>query len=281
MELAMKHENLDSILVRYFAGTLAEAEKDQFEAHYPDCEICAQAIHQALDEREMFDRHALNKLSPGEKEFLEKHYFACQECFEAVQQAEYVITGLRHAKQENVPSPALEKLFPTERLQEFMARFKAIVLSPAFALAVILLLLYPAWRGLKQSGLERELTLLQQPQANAQIYMLEQKRSGEQGQAIKTLQDFAAAPIILQFTLPEKVDAGLRYKGAIIEETRGKTIWEGNNLRSAGEVELFSISCPSTFFSPGRFLLKIQKINPENAAVIQEFSFPFEIVASP
>ena len=84
-------------------------------------------------------------------------------------------------------------------------------------------------------------------------------------------------PIILQFTLPDKVadDSSLR---AMIEGLgSGTPVWEEKDLRGSGEYEVYAITCQSSFFTPGRFQLRVQELDRNGAKLLQEFVFPFEV----
>jgi len=279
----MKHEDFKGHLPRYLDGALSEPEKGLFEIHYADCPHCDRMIHQAIDERELIARYAKNKLSTGEKEFLERHYFSCPACLEAVQETEALVDALRSAAPEKKQPQPAGKLF--ERLQESLIRLSAKPLMPAYALAVFLLLLvYPAWRGLFElPRVERDLSRSQKPQANSQVHMLLPMK-GLQEELAQIIQippaQQAALPIILQFTLPDKAAEDSRYRAAIADQN-GKIIWEEKELRSSGEYEVYAITCPSSFFSPGRLQLKVYEVERRGEKVLQEFVFPFEVARSP
>jgi len=279
----MKHEDFENYLPRYLDGALSEPEKDLFELHYADCPHCDQIIHQAIDERELIDGYAKNKLSASEKEFLERHYFSCQSCLEAVQETEAFVNALRLRTQaRKQPQPEITLL---ERLQEMLPRLLTKPLMPSYALAVFLLLLvYPAWRGLVElPRVKRDLSHWQKPQANSQVHMLLPMKGlqEELAQIIKVPPaQTAAIPIILQFTLPDKVAEDSRFR-AVIEDQNARIIWEEKELRSSGEYEVYAITCPSSFFSPGRFQLKVYEMARNSEKVLQEFVFPFEVAQSP
>lgn len=283
MESIIKHEDLGHLLAQYFDGVLPENEKDKFETHYPDCPICDEAIHRAIDERMMLDRYTLHKLLPGEQEFFERHYFACHICAEAVKEAEYLILGLRYAAGEGRLSPDPLQTPWHDRLREFWARFRPAAFSPAVAFGVLaFLLLYPAWRGLVMlPRLERSLMTLQQPQANSRIFALEHTRQGEK-QLVKIPPSGASASVvILQLPPLDRISGGSRFRAQIIDAGNGQTMWKEQDLRSTGEYAIFAITCPSSFFTPGRFVVKIEEIDSANAQILQSTDFAFEVVLTP
>lgn len=282
METMMNHDNLGRLLAQYFEGVLAEEEKDRFEAHYPDCALCSEAIHRAVEGREMVDRYALHKLSPGEQEFFEKHYFGCRDCIEAVKEAEYLISGVRYAARENLLSPAALRPSWLERAQELWAHFKPVKLTPAIAFAMLaLLLLYPAWRGLMElPRLERAFTALQQPQANTKILALESTR-GERQRLVIPQPSAQLSMIILQPESLGKTNADSRFRAAIIAESSGKKIWEDEDVGSGGEDAIFTIACPSSFFKPGVFALQIEEVDASDSAILQKVTFQFEVALAP
>lgn len=283
MESTIKHEDPGHLLAQYFDGVLPENEKDEFEAHYPDCPICEEAIHRAIGERMMVDRYTLHKLLPGEQEFFEGHYFACRICTEAVKEAEYLIPGLRHAAGEGRLSPVPLQTPRHDPLKEFWARFKPAIFSPAIAFGVLaLLLLYPAWRGLVTlPRLERSLMALQQPKANSRIFALEHTRQGEKQLVEIPTPGAPSSVIILQLPPLDKISADSRFRAQIIDAGNDQTIWEEQDLRSTGDYAIFAITCPSSFFTPGRFLVKVDEVDRDNAQILQTNDFVFEVVFTP
>lgn len=273
----MKHEEFEGFLPRYVSGALPEPEKDRFDLHAAECPLCLQAIHEAITARDLIDGYAMNKLSLGEQEFLERHYFTCPSCLEAVQQTEWLAEGARVAALQLVPGFSF-----FEQLKKMWAGFQPLSFSPAHVLAILLLLLvYPAWRGLVElPRVKRELAQAQMPQADSRVHMLVALRGPQEElqQLVKIPPPGAAAiPIILQFTLADKIAEDSGYRAAITAQAAGKIIWEEKKLRSAGEYEVFTIVCSSAFFSPGRFQLKVEEVDRNGEEVLQEFVFPFEV----
>lgn len=268
----MKHEAFKNFLSRYLEGALSEKEKGSFELHNADCPRCAEEIHHLIDARELIDGYALRKLSVHEEEFLERHYFSCPSCLEAVQQAEAMVAGARLAAQVVPESSWLE------RVQSFFAQFQFPISAPVYVLAAfVLLLVYPAWRGMFElPRVERDLARLARPQVNGLVHMLLATREVEQ-RIIIPRPNSVAIPVVLQFTLTERAEKNSKLRAEILAFDDNAIIWRAENLLPFGEYEIFAIACPSSFFHSGRFLLKVYEVNAANENVLPPAEFPFEI----
>jgi hypothetical protein len=229
--------------------------------------------HEKIKNEDIVDRYILGKLSAEEKQLFEEHYFGCDECFSAVQDADAVILGLKDLARNGELVIA-----GAETRRTVPAWLKALIWRPAFAYAlaaVVLVLVYPAWRGvMKVSRLESEIEALRQPQANATIHYLQQTRAGEATKIFLNPEDEA---FVLNFNILKGEIAAPQYRAQIVDQD-GKSVWQGKNLKSAGNFAVFSIACRSTFFKGGLYTLQVDEVNPANGQVIHQSLFPFEIV---
>jgi len=274
----MDHKRIreSNLIEKYMAGGLTEAEEEQFEDHLFQCEQCLERLHKEMEERDFTRGYILRKLKPPEETFFERHYFSCDQCFENLKETEQIILSVKDAAKRGVMLVKNEKKNP---LFELLSWLKSPKVSPAFAIlaAVILVLFYPAWRGIfTVSHLREEVQRLSQPQVISGSIDLGVTRSGERG----TVQEIMIQPqhgsFILNFTILEKSIPSPVYNAEILN-SNGVRIWQAYNLKGQGDYGVFSIICQNSFFEEGNYFLKVYEVNPVNNQVVNEFLFPFRI----
>jgi len=233
--------------------------------------------HDQIEKDEIVERYLLRKLSPDEEKLFEEHFFGCDHCFIAVKETEKAIFGIKDAAQRGVlVSPRAEKKAAVDLLDWL----KSFALKPAFVAAaavLVLVLVYPAWRGVVTvSRLENEIETLRRPQANAPGYYLEQTRASGKIEGIE-IPVKSEVSFVLNFNLPKSDISAPQYRAEILDQNE-KVIWQAQDLKSAGDYAIYSIVCRSSFFREGLYTLKVDEINSANGQIVEQFSFPFEIV---
>ncbi len=234
--------------------------------------------HKAIKEKEIIERYILRQLTAEEEKLFEEHYFECEQCFNEILATEKIILGLKDASAKDLLNTAEQKGKKSFGLNNLLNLFSP---PPALALAatvLIVILIYPAWRGIfTVHQLQTEITNLQAPQIGTQNYFLETTRSEQDVQIIKMPANVKNQSFLLSFNILEKSIADPGYNAEIINQNE-RIIWETENLKGVGEYEVFTIICRSDFFNAGNYILKVYEINTEENKIYSEFNFSFNIV---
>ncbi len=240
--------------------------------------------HQKIEQEEIIERYVMRQLSEEEEAAFEEHFFGCDECFEKVKLTEKAIAGIRAAAREGL----LEEK-PWRLLRLVWDRTEQFLTQPAVAVAaavLVLLLAYPALKGIFVTPkLRQQLEALNTPRTITYSVSLEEthRRSvdniwrGDLSPGIKMQIPPNVKYFTISFTIPETGIPNPTYRAEIL--TREDTvIWKTEYLKGIGEFGVFSILCPRSFFKSGKFLLKVEQLDPQGNPTGKEHFFPFEIV---
>lgn len=234
--------------------------------------------HVTIKEKEIIERYILRQLTAEEEKQFEEHYFECEQCFSEILATEKIILGLKNASVKgllNTAEPEGKKSFGLNNILNLFSPPPALALA---ATVLIVILIYPAWRGIfKVPQLEKEIANLQEPQTGIQNYFLETTRSEQDVQVIKIPANTNNQSFLLSFNILEKSIPNPGYNAKIMDKN-GRIIWETENLKGVGEYEVFTIICYSSFFKADEYKLKVYEINPEENKILSEFNFSFKIV---
>ncbi len=240
--------------------------------------------HKKIEQEEIVERYVMRQLSEEEEAAFEEHFFGCDECFEKVKFTEKAIAGIRAAAKEGLLE---EKSRGVLRL--VWDRTEQFLTQPAIAVAaavLVLLLIYPALRGIFITPkLQHQLEALNTPQPINHSFSLEeiQQRSAEdiwRGEILSEMKvqlPRDAEYFTLNFTILENSIPNPTYRAEILTR-ENKVIWATGNLTSIGEFGVFSILCPRSFFSPGKYLLRVEELDRQGHSTGKVHLFPFEVV---
>jgi hypothetical protein len=245
--------------------------------------------HDPEQVEQLIERYLRHEMSPDEEQAWEEHYLSCDHCFRLLQQTEVVgrfVRGATAAERKAAATTAAEpswRAFLDFVLQPFL---RPVTLRPALVTALALLAIgVSAIIGWVQVGvLQRKLDILKLPSIPLASYSLDGPRRGPEGGELPTgaeiqLPKDEGAFLLRVPPLPGTHPASL-YR-AHIEGAGGTTVWASDNLTMEGAARGFRIYCRSAFFESGHHTLHIEEVRPADGAVLQTFTFPFEILAAP
>lgn len=233
--------------------------------------------HVTIKEKEIIERYILRQLTAEEEKLFEEHYFECEQCFSEILATEKIILGLKNASVKgllNTAEPKGKKSFGLNNILNLFSPPPTLALA---ATVLIVILIYPAWRGIfTVPQLEKEIANLQEPQIGTQNYFLETTRSGQDVQVIKIPANAKNQSFLLSFNILEKSIPNPGYNAEIIDKDK-RVIWKAEDLKGVGDYEVFTIICNSSFFNADDYILKIYEINTENK-ILSVFNFSFKII---
>lgn len=233
--------------------------------------------HKTIEQEEFVEKYVLHQLTPEETEAFEAHFFECDECFEKVKLTQKVVYGIKQAVKEGSKQEQ-----PSQ--QTFEKKIINIFSQPAFSIAAVVLILilsYPAIRGI---WLQQQIKELRTPKPIVYSFTLEESNT----RSIENI--FSAgtsSPVMLEipknaeffmlsFTILESSTSNQAYRAQIVNQNK-QVIWETKRLKGSGEFGIYSILCPSSFFSDGAYLLKVEELDEKNQPTDETYLFPFTV----
>jgi len=276
----MEHSQIKKshLIEKYISGRLEDGERRAFEEHYESCPQCQKALHRLINERDFAGRFVSGALSANEAAFFERHYFLCASCFAEVKQTEKIrLNILDSVRRKTFPLfiNGKQSYIPTD----VVMKIKNLFSSPYIAFAsflLILALLYPAWQGLRYSGITAENT---KPQALLSPGFTLQSRA-ETIRGFKT-QAISLRPnekiFLINFNLPVKLNKQNIYRARIFNN-QNRILWNVGRIRPNGPYETFSIACFRNSFTEGSYRLVVSEADAFGKATGRQFTFPFSII---
>ncbi|MFQ6094270.1 MAG: anti-sigma factor family protein, partial [bacterium] len=100
-----------------------------------------------IEREEIVDRYLLGELSDEEQKLFEEHYFGCDRCFQELRETEMMMCGLEILDREG--ALVFEEGMEKRRFKwpAWLTWRPSPVVATAMALLIVVLV-YPAWRGL-------------------------------------------------------------------------------------------------------------------------------------
>lgn len=205
-------------------------------------------------------RYHHRELSPEEMLRIQQHVSVCGFC-------DCEVAGL--AEFNSVASSVLQ---PDESSRKgILIRF---LLHPAFAFAIVLALLYPAYRGLFTAGPASQKIV--DRAGSAMDFDLGQgsaTRSTSPDKEAVVVLSRAERFFILTFFVP--VRSAYRYEMEIRNE-EGKVV-DSEIIRSRDPLGNFSVVAASSQFPDGRYSLTVKEIEPAAGTVKDQYHFQFRV----
>jgi hypothetical protein len=244
--------------------------------------------HDPEQVEQLIERYLRHEMSPEEEQAWEEHYLSCDHCFRLLQQTEVVgrfVKGVAAVEKRAAAAPAAAPSWRRLLGSVFQPFLRPATLRPAVVAALALLVVgVPAIIGwLKVGVLQRRLDGLHEPTIPLASYALRGPHRGPEGTDLATGSEIQlpkddGAFLLRVPPLPGTHPASL-YR-AHIEGPRGTTVWVSDNLTIESAGRSFRIFCRSPFFEPGHHELRIEEVHPTDGRVLQNFIFPFEVVAA-
>ena len=279
-------KEISDLLPWYVTGNLSEIEKTKVEQHLEKCPICKKELERIKWVSEGFyesdnainskhiDSRLLTVYSESKKGFkkevlqrIESHLSTCKQCRNELK----VLTNVNQSLEESEN----ETVFTLFKLK-LNRIINGLILKPAFAYFLLLLLLYPASLGLFKKNAPGG--YISEPLNLNQLYILkgnDQRTTGKQINEIKignTSRFFA-----LSFVIPINNQNSNNYVADIINSDK-KVIWKSNNLTFIDEYGTAVIICPLKYFPKGNYILTVFG-KPESPEDIKNtYTFKFEII---
>jgi hypothetical protein len=229
-------------------------------------------VHSYIDDRQIAEHYALNRLSPEERDEFEEHLIACTECQDRVEAASNLAAGLRAVGRGNVRTMPRRSPFPW-RAAGLIAASLFVCLTPAA-------LLYQKWNASRQSELasrhtadalreqvsQLEARLRQPPppvavppppapapQTAVPVYALEPVRGAgdEPSGVIHVPRGVPAVLVSIPRDSAEGATAADLFNGS------GVRIWSTGPL-PGGDSDSLGILIPSEYLKAGRYALRFR-----------------------
>src|SRR6185295_9787105 len=126
-------------------------------------------IHREIEDNDIVERYALNKLSADERRAFQEHFFECDQCFEQAQVSARFVAGVRDASRSGVL--AADKTgavpYPRRSFVFFNQRWAGAWVMPALAASLLLAVTLTVLWALSLGRENRQLTDLRAEQARA------------------------------------------------------------------------------------------------------------------
>jgi len=309
-----KHLKLRELLPWYLAGTLSEDEKAQVAKHLQDCHDCRKEFeeiqnlgdaadhygdvlftkHIASDKLVLF-AEAPRSLDAPERKNIEAHLSECTNCREELK----LLQGLESTlTQDKAP---VKKKENSDWLSNFFLNLKntlfPVVLKPAFAYFLVLLLAYPAWQGLQKPG-----TAEMQSASSGQEVTTAKTQSAGPGQEDTTPNPFFIQQVLslqagdtrggeeenelslydsneelaLIFMVEITAEPNIRYDLEIFSDA-GVSVIKDENIKSMRGHGVFHLNLPPGFLDPGAYTLKVYEIDTQTGRLMDTYSFSFNL----
>jgi hypothetical protein len=245
------------LLLWLAAGTLSSEEAAVAEKAIATCAHCREAYR--------FDR----LLAQSARAFSEGTHLSPEELVSLAASSRQDLSHVPEADREIVSIlravESDEALRQTSWLRTVRRFLDPILsLSPAWAYLLVLLLAYPAYRGLRPLGLE-EPKVLTQPVA---LGDLARASSGEAGLVR------AGADTVVTLFVP--VDPAYRYALAIRSES-GRTLYRTENASPFDGIGTFALLLPAGSFGAGRYEILVEELGRSSATPLNVYQFTFSI----
>lgn len=272
----------DALVMAYVAGTTAADQTAKVARHLEICASCEalarDSEHLAILYRGYLGSHlsaeVLMNLATGSVEpqpAESRHLASCEEC-------RIIYETLPRVDAELAGHPLIEKLRDYEdQLRLGWRQFGVLRLlgKPAVAYLAMLLMLYPAYRGIFHAGaLEERVQQLQTPVLLGAPEALDPGAERGSG-AARFHEDNASGRVVLTFLVPVSPER-YRYQVEVVNQQGDRLFFE-SDARSFDDVGTFALLLPPGAIEPGDYELRIEEIEREGGDVVNLFSFPFSL----
>lgn len=233
-----------------------------------------------VEKRELVERYLTHELSQQEEKEFEAHYFQCEHCANEVYLLQGIILQAKKisiAEKANIKVESAEESISVvkklwNKISEGLAFFLQPLTKPlAIGFAAMLILLIIG--GIKFNELQNQ---LQQPiinTASVSLFPEATLKSVEQDLNIIRLPDYVQS-VTLEFGIDE-IKKYTNYSVKIKNELN-QVIWKTDEIKPIGKYKTFSLTAHKRFFTEKEYLLIVTAIADEEEIEIQRF--PFRII---
>jgi Asp-tRNA(Asn)/Glu-tRNA(Gln) amidotransferase C subunit len=217
---------------------------------------------------ELLHAYELNALSEEDTERFETHLLECEHCFNQLKNFEQEAVLLSSDDEvKKIIREAVVEEFPRsesflKRLWRYIWPETPLVFKPVLAYIVILLMILPAYYGLKRSPEQRIMSVQQ--------ISLIPDRSGEES----LFKVSAGGRGLIRFVFREAI-AGEKYH-VVIQSEDGRVIFQDDSFDKFDEYGTGLLSLPLAKAKPGSYRLLITDPLAEPPLNKQEYSFSIE-----
>ena len=285
-EKKCKEKEISDLLPWYVTDNLTEGEKIRVERHLEECPVCKEELEKikwisegfyigdSTNSAKHIDSRLLTIYSETKKELkkevvqrIETHLSTCEQCQNELKKLNAVNQSLEPVEKATIFISFKQKI---------NALINGVILKPAFAYILLLLLLYPAWLGLFRRDANQG--VMSDPVNLNQLFVLrqnDQRASGKQLNEIdlKSTSGFFA----LSFVIPVNNLNSSKYK-AVIVNSHNKLTWKSNKLTFIDEYGTAVIICPLKYFSGGKYTLTVIENTKSPDKIKTSYTFTFKIV---
>ena len=243
--------------------------------------------HEPEQLRLTIERYLLDEMSPEEETEWEIHYIGCPICLNALKEAknlahllktdkqisESLIQGIEGSKKPNELSPA--------KPDTGFHNISRLLLLAAGLCLILGIATVMGW--MRTISLTKQVNNLLLPSIPQVSYTLHGPYRGP-AEADESIRQEIQLPdnggsFILHIPPLTASDPTSIYRAHILD-SNDAVIWSSPDLSFQSTIRRFSITCESSFFTPGDYDLLIEEYLPDDEKKISEFSFPFRIIAS-
>ncbi len=275
-------KKIADLLPWYVNNTLSAEEKMVFEKHLKTCSGCrtklpdVQQLSGDLEEQSsiLLSEHifpeqlvlyaeAKHELTKEDFEKIDSHFKECSGCQRELQ----ILKNVNASLKKNLILKFLDTL--KNKINNLAPQ---ILIGPALAYMIILLLLYPAYLGIFKSSKPFEPNVAEK---NFELIQFDNRLESKTKNEITVSKE--SEVFSLSFNLPVLNEENIRYD-ATISNSNGKVIWEKKYIKSLDDYGTFLVIGFSNFFVEGIYKLTINEINRKENTIKEEFVFTFKVI---
>jgi hypothetical protein len=245
------------LLLWHAAGTLSGEEAALAEKAIASCERCRSAFRLDRLLAESAQGGEVSELSPEELLSLAA---SSRQDFSHIPEADRRIVSILRAVSAEEAGREPSWL---SKLRGFGDQ--ALSMSPSWAYLLVLLMAYPAYRGLTREAPEGGPRVLSQPVA---LGDLARTASGEAG-VVR-----AGADTVITTFVP--VDPAFRY-GLVIEDESGQTVYRVEDASPFDGIGTFAVLLPAGSLPPGRYEILIDELEASSSTPLNVYRFTFSM----
>lgn len=227
------------------------------------------------------------ELEPDEREKLRAHVEICGTCQASLRLIERMRQAATETEADSAGKQAIGGATDSTRREavskprsgSIFAGLKEFIWRPAIAYALMLLLLYPAYRGLLVQRSKPELSetpLPSIPMGTSQTITLESSdlRGTEAKPNVLTLSS-SDRFVMFEFFVPIRATATVQY-AASLQGTSG-SLFRVEPITSKDGKGNFNLVCPQEVLAPGSHVLAVEEFDRQKNERTATFSFSFEV----
>ena len=289
-------DEIAELLPWYVAGTLSAAERKKVEAHLKVCSICEKSLKEVRWISESMEKYksilpeehidpenlviyaeSKEELAHSQVAEIERHLEACTDCKTELDtllkvEADLKESGsffftLREALGRLLSKPIVH--LPPTTGRPIGGGFGRVVLKPAFAYILVLLLLYPAWLGLREIFLKPEAP-------NVRTFRLEEKLTfrgpAHREEEIVVLPSDEVIHVV--FSIPV-ADLILQYDLDLFFEEN--LVLAQKDIKAVDNQGNFSVFLAAKSLKDGQYKVKVTERHPGDPQHLQEYLFSFQL----